>query len=290
MTVRITLREADERDVHSQSGEDGIIERVFATLGVEQGTAVEFGAWDGVHLSNTAYLREKGWTTVLIEADPAKVRLLEKIAGPRTIVIGAMVMPEGEASLDRLLGRRGLRDIDFLSVDIDGDDIHVLAGLQLRPRVICIEYNPTIPPTHVFVNPLGTCQGSSSAAICQVAAKRGYELAYATRYNLFLIRREDAAAFECVDALSAWRARDEPAIFALYDGGFGLAGRPGPFRHAWSTLPVYVPRVPGALRSWPPTPARVALAYLYCVLAAPVFYVGALIRECSRWIRSRRDR
>ncbi len=173
MSDPVRLSPADECNVHSQSGEDGIITKIFSTLHIERGTAVEFGAWDGVHLSNTALLRKNGWTTVLIEADPAKVKHLEQIACATTVVIAAMVEPEGESSLDRLLGTRGISEVDFLSIDIDGDDIHVLAGLALRPRVICIEFNPTIPPPHRFVNPRGTCCGSSIASLVRSGQHAG---------------------------------------------------------------------------------------------------------------------
>ncbi len=84
MTNPVQLSGADERDVHSQSGEDGIITRIFSALRIERGNAVKFGAWDGAHLSNTALLREHGWTTVLIEADPAEPKRLERLAGALT--------------------------------------------------------------------------------------------------------------------------------------------------------------------------------------------------------------
>ncbi len=36
----------------TQNGEDGIIEKLFHDLGIEGGSVVEFGAWDGVFISN----------------------------------------------------------------------------------------------------------------------------------------------------------------------------------------------------------------------------------------------
>jgi hypothetical protein len=44
MTGKVRLDKRDERDVHSQGGEDGIIAKVVATLGIERGVSVEFGA------------------------------------------------------------------------------------------------------------------------------------------------------------------------------------------------------------------------------------------------------
>lgn len=38
--------------VNSQSGEDGILDYIFKVIGFKSHYAVEFGAWDGIHLSN----------------------------------------------------------------------------------------------------------------------------------------------------------------------------------------------------------------------------------------------
>jgi hypothetical protein len=48
---------------YSQNGEDGIINEIFLRLGqvnFNDFWVVEFGAWDGKHLSNTFNLIEKG--------------------------------------------------------------------------------------------------------------------------------------------------------------------------------------------------------------------------------------
>ena len=53
---------------YSQNGEDGIIEKILEVLGEPIGWCVEFGAWDGRHLSNTyALIEEKDFSAVLIE-------------------------------------------------------------------------------------------------------------------------------------------------------------------------------------------------------------------------------
>jgi len=288
MSPGVRLQRSDERDVHSQYGEDGVLARIFATLGVDDGVAVEFGAWDGVHLSNTAALRERGWVSVLIEGDPEKVQRLRALEDEKTVVVGAMVAAEGEWSIDAILDRHRIEEVELLSIDIDGDDIHMLTHLRRRPRVICIEFNPTIPPPIAYVNPRGTCRGSSLAALAEVAKQLGYELVYATFCNAFFVRRTDAAAFVALDVFAAYHLQARPVLASLYDGRFLVQNPPwGLYRHAWSTLPVYVPAVPRMLLGWPPTLSRVLLAYLYCAVAAPFFYVGTLVKEGIRQIRWR---
>ena len=45
-------------NVHSQNGEDGVIAEILDRLPELDRWCVEFGAWDGVHLSNTRHLIE----------------------------------------------------------------------------------------------------------------------------------------------------------------------------------------------------------------------------------------
>jgi len=58
---------AHERRVYSQFGEDGVIERIFECIGTTNRYFVEFGASDGITLSNTANLRlNHGWSGLLM--------------------------------------------------------------------------------------------------------------------------------------------------------------------------------------------------------------------------------
>src|SRR5262249_38692492 len=61
------------RSVWSQNGEDGIIEKVLEICAARDRWCVEFGAWDGVYLSNTRRLIvDEGYSAVLIEGDHKK--------------------------------------------------------------------------------------------------------------------------------------------------------------------------------------------------------------------------
>jgi hypothetical protein len=100
-----------------------------------------------------------------------------------------MVTPAGPGSLENLLTESGFpRDIDVLSIDIDGDDIYVLEGLNhIRPRLVVIEFNPTIPAHLEVRQQRGEYFGASALAIAKVARAKGYRLAHATQVNLFLV-------------------------------------------------------------------------------------------------------
>jgi hypothetical protein len=80
MTLPLSIH---EKSVHSQYGEDGVIEFLLKTFS-ESGTKLakrvcEFGAWDGTHLSNARNLIiNHGYSAVLIEVERHKFDQLKK--------------------------------------------------------------------------------------------------------------------------------------------------------------------------------------------------------------------
>ena len=63
-----------QSNVESQNGEDGILTHIFSILPpVEKRYCVEFGAWDGKHLSNCFNLvHNLGWFRLFIKANDKK--------------------------------------------------------------------------------------------------------------------------------------------------------------------------------------------------------------------------
>jgi len=60
----------------SQNGEHSISAVIFRRIGVETKPCCEFGAWDGIHVSNCRNLMLEGWQALMIESSRAKARLL----------------------------------------------------------------------------------------------------------------------------------------------------------------------------------------------------------------------
>lgn len=238
----LTLDHTFERSVHSQHGEDGVLQAIFDALGVTNGTAVEFGAWDGVHLSNTAALRDAGWQTCLIEGDPERYATLVQRFGsdPRVVPVNTWVRHEGESSLDAILAKHFPKPVDLLSIDIDGDDYHILAGLKLRPRVIVVEINPTIPPFIDRVNPLGANKGSSLAAFARLAKSKWYDLVHATVLNAFFVDTTRNGRIRPRTPFDVFRWDFVKFVVSDYDGDnwFGNVEGPTPqLVNPWDSLP-----------------------------------------------------
>jgi hypothetical protein len=180
-------------NTYSQSGEDGVIAYLLGLAKIESGYFVEFGAWDGKHLSNSALLAEKGWSGCFIEGDKSRYEDLVTNYGenPNIAAVNAFVNSGGENSLDKLLYQvNAPKEITVLSIDIDGNDYHIWESLHEHLPVLCvIEFNPTIPADVIFVqdNDPSLNFGNSLAALWDLSLQKEYELVAATDWNAFFM-------------------------------------------------------------------------------------------------------
>jgi hypothetical protein len=182
-------------NVTSQSGEDGVLAEIFRRIGTTNRSCIEFGAWDGVRLSNTYDLwHNQSWRALLIEADKTRCEVLQAktTANKAIVVLNAFVQAEGENRLDALIRKTGFTvEPDLLGIDIDGDDYYILRSLEeCRPRVIVIEYNPTIPYHIDLVPAPGEYFGASAAALERLAGEKGYKLVFVTNTNCIFVRTD----------------------------------------------------------------------------------------------------
>jgi len=218
-------------DVTSQSGEDGVIARIFELIGTTNKVCIEFGAAEGRALSNTwSLINEHGWRGILIEGHPGRFQELQSnyASCPRATLINRYIDLAG-SSLDTILGEVGCPpEPDFLSIDIDGDDWHIWRSLTaFLPRLVLIEFNPTIPNEILFVPDPGRRQGCSLRALVDLGQRKGYELAATTDGNAFFVRTDLFTALgiadNSIDAVH-WTHPHQTQIFQLYDGSVILTG------------------------------------------------------------------
>ena len=155
-----------KKNMYSQGGEDGVIDKIFDIIDNTNNWCVEFGAADGQWLSNTKNLiKNKRYSAVLLEGDINKYRDIKKyyLSNHDVIIINKYINITNN-SIDTLLSTTPIpTDFDFLSIDIDGNDYHIWESLKnYKPKVICIEFNPTIPNEVYFIQPYDPKQSACS--------------------------------------------------------------------------------------------------------------------------------
>jgi hypothetical protein len=220
-------------NVTSQNGEDGIVAKALGLLPHLDHWCVELGAWDGIRFSNTFDLVDlRGYNVVLIEGDAARYhQLISRYPNKdRTTFINTYAGWSTSDSLDQILEPLSIsRDFDFLSVDVDGNDWHIWRAMtKFRPKLVLIEYNPTIANCVDFVQPADAhChQGSSPSALVRLAKGKGYELLAATNLNLLFVDSGYYNLFGIPDnSLEVLRDEEPTHIFFGYDGTVFLSGR-----------------------------------------------------------------
>ncbi len=191
-------------NVFSQFGEDKILAELLKVLEKENELdkwACEFGAWDGLHFSNTSNLIvNSNYAAVLIESDKTKFKTLKtNMSSYPAVLVNNFVTLEGSTTIDNILSTTSIPiNFDLLSIDIDGADYWILEGLtKYRPKIVVIEFNPTIPKEIRFINSknIASNQGSSMRSVCELAESKNYKIAGITTCNVILVDSKYADIF-----------------------------------------------------------------------------------------------
>jgi hypothetical protein len=213
---------AFERRVYSQFGEDGIIEEILRRVGVKGRYFVECGVGLGKDGNCARLARDEGWQGLFVETDPEQMGELTRCLGnlPGVRCLRADVTPQ---TIEGLLSASGVpRDLDVLSIDLDGNDYWVWAAIeQWRPRVVVIEYNASHPPARRWVMKEdpgyrwnGTSYfGASLASLATLARRKGYTLVGTTSLGV--------NAFFVADELAAERFLDPAVHYHYSPPGYG---------------------------------------------------------------------
>jgi hypothetical protein len=141
--------------VYSQNDEDGIIEdilaRVAAVTPIEK-TFIEIGCGNGLE-NNSHYLLLKGFRGCWIDGDTQNIEFIRSTLGgldfPQLQVRQQFV---NRSNISEIIAGQvaflGTAEPDFVSLDIDGNDLAILQEVlrRLAPKVLCVEYNPKFPP------------------------------------------------------------------------------------------------------------------------------------------------
>lgn len=139
--------------IYSQSDEDGMIREIFNRIGVTNKVFIEFGIGNGLE-NNTLALLFDNWQGLWIDASSKSIGNIRKyfaqiIANGQLKVVQSFITKD---NINQLIAANiETAEVDLLSVDIDGNDYHVLAAItSISPRVIVIEYNAKFTPPTLF--------------------------------------------------------------------------------------------------------------------------------------------
>jgi hypothetical protein len=230
-----------KRNIFSQTGEDGIIEKILEIIPDKDYWCVEFGAWDGIMNSNTRNLIINfGYSAVLIESSKKKFDELKKNYSntSRVIPLNKFVGFSENDNLDKILEKTPIpQNYDFLCIDIDGNDYHIWNAIKTyKPKLVCIEFNPTIPNEIEFVQQADfkINQGSSLLSIIGLARSKGYQLISIIDFNAFFVDEKYFDLFEISDNSLQTMRRNSSYItyfFTGYDGTIFLDGSQRYFNH-----------------------------------------------------------
>lgn len=145
----------------SEYGEDKWIAEHVRLPEAEVGVWVDVGAAHPAHTSNTAWLRELGWRGLAIDGNPDFAPFWAGVCPFQLAIIASeslvrfeenglssRIHDDGRAlrkamRLDAVLAGRGVKRIDYLSVDAEGaewDVFQTFDVLAYRPKVIVSEY------------------------------------------------------------------------------------------------------------------------------------------------------
>lgn len=251
-----------KKDIFTQTGEDGVIEKILGTLPFDTRDkwCVEFGAWDGIYLSNARNLIiNHAYSAILIEGSKAKHSELSKnyASKENVLTLNTFVGFAEKDNLDSILINTEIPwDFNFLSIDVDGNDYHIWKAIKkYQPKVVCIEYNPTIPTEVEFIQPADPKlnQGSSLLSLVKLGKEKGYELIEVLPFNAFFVDNKYFSLFNLADNKPENLRKDFSHITYLFTGFDGTLFLSGNKRLPWHGLQMEetrMQRLPKFLRKY----------------------------------------
>ncbi len=217
-----------EFKVFSQWGEDGILQCLTSTIEIPEKTFIEFGVEDFFE-SNCRFLMMKdNWRGFVMDGSAANMSRLRQSYFFWKYELSAVDAFITRENVNQLLAKSGFGpDLGILSVDIDGNDYHVLEAIEVfSPRILICEYNAVFGPSRRITVPYDAdfdrtskhhsnlYYGASLGAIVSLANRKGYSLVgtNSAGNNAFFVRNDlmisQFPALDAEDGFTQSRFRD----------------------------------------------------------------------------------
>ena len=144
-----------EFKIFSQWGEDGIIDFLIREVPINNKTFIEFGVEDFSESNCRFLLMNSDWNGFVIDASIKNIEKLKISNYYWKYNLNALCAFIDKDNINELLKKSNFdKDLGILSIDIDGNDYHVLNNINyFNPRIIICEFNP-IEPTQELISPV----------------------------------------------------------------------------------------------------------------------------------------
>lgn len=195
-----------EFKVFSQWGEDGIIQHLTQCIEIQNKTFIEFGVEDFFESNCRFLLMKDDWKGFVIDGSTENIQRLKTSYfywKHHLVSVDKFITKE---NINEILSMSGFgEDLGILSIDLDGNDYHILEAIKnFKPRILICEYNPYFGSSRKITVPYradfhrknahysNLYFGASLAALTYLANIKGYSLVGAGSMgnNAFYVRND----------------------------------------------------------------------------------------------------
>ena len=202
----------------SQNNEDGIIQYIFNKIQLKKINFIEIGF--DYYENNSINFLHKVNKGLFIDGSNEKVLKLKSILKlfypfKNIRVLSKFIHRDNlNETINNFFSEQ--EEVDFLSIDVDGNDYYLFENLLIKPKIICIEYNfwygsnlkCSIPYDKNFIWRQGLLYfGASLNALCSLGKSKGYHLIAldSNCVNAFFIRSDLRHNFDIIDNITSFK-------------------------------------------------------------------------------------
>jgi hypothetical protein len=195
-----------EWKIFSQWGEDGIIQFLIREVEIKNKTFVEFGVEDFFESNCRYLLMSSDWQGFVIDGSSKNILRLKNSYFYWKHDLQSLAAFVDKENINKLLSQSNFdRDLGILSIDLDGNDYHILKTINVfEPRIIISEFNPYFGTNRAISVPYdpefyridkhysGLYFGASIKAIKHLLEEKGYTLVGTgiTGGNAYFVRND----------------------------------------------------------------------------------------------------
>jgi hypothetical protein len=212
----------------SNMEEDGIILWLMARLGIQKGIFIDIGSNDCINSNCANLVFNFNWEGIFIDMDKRLLGIGQRnyrfFGKTKQLQLKFVQTGVSAGNINEIISQHIWQPgIDFMSIDIDGNDYYIWKALTVvRPKIVVIE-NKVEYGWHDIAIPAGSPfspseWGASPYTMTQLAKEKGYTLVASNKmgFNLFYLRND--LVNEHIPGIQLEEVLNDPKISAdFYD-------------------------------------------------------------------------